>query len=255
MPFQIRRAAAEDVPNIAEIGYEAFRTHGQPGVLEHARETAEHVWSLFHIMEDDGNPLAQAMVSPHPIQVGRCTSLKGDVGHVAVRPERQGEGLRTHLMQELVARLPQERYHCSRLGGLMEFYRRFGYEPFPRRYVQFEVQPRGAEVKGVRWAEKLRLSPELQARVRPRDPHSDHAATRELLSQYNAGRPGWLVEDPGAPPPEGTEPNSLTLVCEADGSIRGYLQGCLGPVHAGKRLAIKSRTSLWATPIPRPRKR
>ncbi|NPV48115.1 MAG: GNAT family N-acetyltransferase [Armatimonadetes bacterium] len=234
MSHRIRRAISDDIPTIAEIGYEAFKVYGRPDIREHSQHIAESSWSFFYMMEDEVGPVAQAMVLPHTIQVGKCTILKADVGHVAVRPERQGEGLGSHLMEELMRLLPGEGFHCTRLGGLMKFYRRFGYEPFPRRYVQFEVQPLDAELRGVRWAEKLGLSPELQARVRPYDPHGDHAAVGELLSQYNAGRPGRLVESRGTPAPEGTAPDPLTLVYEVEGVIRGYLQGNLGPVHAGQ---------------------
>lgn len=234
MTYQIRRATFDDVATIAEIGYEAFKVYGRPDLREHSQHIAESSWPYFYIMEDEVRPVGQAMVLPHPLQVGSCTILKADVGHVAVRPERQGEGLGTHLMQELMRLLPGEGFHCSRLGGLMKFYRRFGYEPFPRRYVQFEVQRLDAEIKGIRWAEKLGLSSELQARVRPYDPHGDHTAVGELLSQYNAGRPGRLVESRGAPAPAGTSLDPLTLVYEEDGVIRGFLQGCLGPVHAGQ---------------------
>lgn len=233
MSYRIRRATSHDVSTIAEIHFEAFKVYGQPDIREHSQELAESSWSRFYIMEDTVGAVAQAMVSPHPLQVGSCVIVKADVGEVAVRPERQGEGLGTYFMQELLRLLPQDGFHCSRLGGLMKFYRRFGYEPFPRRYVQIEVQPLAAELKGVSWAERLALAPELQARVRPCDPHGDHASVERLLSRYNAGRPGRLATSPGAPPPQGTPPNPLTLVYEVQGTICGYLQGYVGPVHAG----------------------
>jgi putative acetyltransferase len=232
--LSLRRATANDVPALTDIRCAAFAVGDDPGVLEEARRDVEEEWPHCFLLEEDGVPVAAAGVYPHRIQVGRCAILKADVGHVGVLPERQGQGLGTRLMQELMALLPAEGFHCTRLGGLMAFYRRFGYEPFPRRYIQIEVQPPEARLKAFRWAELLAVPPELAPHVRPYDPAADHAGRWELTQRFNAGRSGHLVESPGRPPPAGAPPDPLSLVYEEAGVVRGFLRGYLGPVHAGQ---------------------
>ena len=234
MALNLRRATAADIATLAEIGYEAFKIYGRPDQLEHARHIAEHAWSDFLIMEEDGRPVAQAATARHPMQVGSCQILKADVGHVAVLPELQGRGLGSHLMREIIARLPGEGFHCTRLGGLMKYYRRFGYEPFPRRYVQIPLQPLDEDCKGVTWRDLLTAPPAAAARVRPYEPHGDHVARWELQARFDAERSGRYVVHPGAPPPPGGALNPLCLVYEQDGALHGFLQGFVGPVHAGQ---------------------
>lgn len=235
MNLIIRRAIADDVPVLEELEYEAFKVYRRPDCRAHAHAHAIHGWSRYYLMEDGGIPIATAEAVPHALRVGRCTIMKVDVGHVAVRPERQGQGVGTHLMKRLLAILPQAGFHCSRLGGLMRFYRRFGYEPFPRRYVQIEIQPLSAVLKGIPWAEILGVPPELAVRVRPYHPHRDHAAHQALMQAFNAGRTGWLVETaPEAPPAADAPIDPLRLVYEVDGNLRGFLHGHVDPVHAGQ---------------------
>lgn len=227
----IRRAVAADVPALGDILTAAFHLDRKPGGATHGRQMAEAHCDEFLVLAEEGELLAGAGTFRHWLQVGRCRVLKGDVGHVAVRPDQQGRGLGTALMQAVITTLREEGFHCSRLGGLMKFYRRFGYEPFPRRYVQIPVEPLAASMKDTTWDELLSLSPLEAAGLRPYDPVADHAGRHEVLARFNAGRPGALAPgEPGPPPAESGAPNPLALVYVHEGRLRGYLRGHVGPL-------------------------
>jgi len=153
---------------------------------------------------------------------------------VGVRPECQGRGVGTYLMSELMALLPREGFHCTRLGGLMKYYRRFGYEPFPRRYVQIPLQPLDADCRGITWRELLSAPPEAAACVRPYNPQRDHESRGDLMRRFNLERSGRMVDSLTDPPAPGAEPDPMCLVFEQDGMVRGFLHGFIGPVHAGQ---------------------
>jgi predicted N-acetyltransferase YhbS len=228
-----RRAAEAESAAVFAILRAAFPAAADAG-LERLRRLAFDEWHDLVVLAQDSRPVAVAHVEPHRLRVGACSVLKADIGHVAVRPDLQAQGLGTRLLQEIVAWLPQERFQISRLGGLMRFYQRFGYEPFPRRYVTLPVPARDAVLKGTPWSELLAVQAGIQAQVRPYDPaHDFHAVYR--LRAAAALRPGALVlpTNPGPAPTTGPDPAKLVFVYLRDGRIEGYLRGGLARVHAG----------------------
>jgi hypothetical protein len=124
-------------------------------------------------------------------------------------------------------------FHVTRLGGLMQFYSRFGYEPFPRRYIKIPVAPMDSFIKGVKWSDIRSIPEELSARVRRYHPARDYVFVHALRQAYNEGRPGSFIPDkPGPAPSAGPDPNGLEFVYEENGALRGYLKGSLENVHA-----------------------
>jgi predicted GNAT family N-acyltransferase len=199
---------------------------------------AEQDWRNFLVLEDAGAIAAVAHIRPDRLQAGDggAVLLKGDLGHVGVRAELHGRGLGTILVQGCVEWMRRQGFHLSRLGGLMKFYRRFGYEPFIRRYLVIPAAPMDWLLKGTAWSEIRRLPPELAARVRPYHPVEDHAARFALLRRFYAGRSGALAlpATPGPAPDTGTpDPDRLEFVYVEAGEVHGYLRASIRPPEAG----------------------
>ena len=154
---------------------------------------------------------------------------------MAVAPELQGRGYGTRLMQALVPHMREQGFHLSRLGGLMAFYSRFGYEPFLRRYVQIPVQPILSELKGQRWGDLLMIPDDLSHNVHFYDPSRHQAGVYRLRRESEAGRSGQLAVPDTPPPPSTAGPNlsALEWTYEQDGVVRGYLRGSFDLVNAG----------------------
>lgn len=235
MSTLFRPAEARDVADLVAILEDAFQLQGKVEKQAAMRRSAEQDWPEYVVLEQHGRVVSVAHIGRHPLRVGEAVVLKGDVGHVGVRSELQGQGLGTRLMAEIIPYMVREGFHVSRLGGLMKFYRRFGYEPFLRRYIRIPVFPMDADLKGV--PRSLLQSPPsaLAGRVRRYDPSRDHAARHALLQAYDGRRSGALVvtEDPGPPPTTGPDPHGLTFVYEADKALRGFLAGSYSLVNAG----------------------
>ena len=235
MTTPLRPGSSEDADAIADVVIQAFDLQQKPERLAAARAMAQRGYAQFLLLEQDGGIAALARVQRQLLQIGRCRVVKGEVGHVAVRPELQGRGYGTALMQGVVEHMREAGCHVSRLGGLMRFYGRFGYEPFLRRFIHIPVAPMDSELKGKRWSDLRAIPVELAARVRHYDPSRDHAAVHALLRGYDLGRPGAYprTEHPGSSPSAGPDPEGLEFVYEHEGEVRGYLKGAYAHVHAG----------------------
>jgi len=233
MQAQTRVACAEDVETIFEIIDAAFKLAERPEKRSAARRMAESGFPNFLLLEDEGRAVGAVHIAQHHLQIGRAVILKGDVGHVAIRPEWQGKGYGTTMMQQTVEHMRENGLHLSRLGGSMRFYSRFGYEPFLRRYINIPVEPMDSDLKGRQWVEIRAIPQELSARVRRYHPSRDHSAVHALRRAFDHGRPGaHVIGEPGPTPTAGPDPKGLTFVYEEAGAIRGYLKGATGLVHA-----------------------
>lgn len=234
MPANFRPAVASDVSAIVDIECRAFGRDTAES-REYKRRELDHELADYVVLEDDGQVVAAARILRHWLQVGRCAVLKGDVGHVAVLPELHGKGHGTTLMQRVIPYLRDKGFHLSRLGGLMKFYSRFGYEPFLRRYVHLPVHPLDNDIKGTPWREIYGLTPQERVCVRRYDPSRDARAVHELRQRFNRGRCGHLLlaEPPPPPTAAGPNPDAYDFVYEDDGEVRAFLRGALGLVNAG----------------------
>ena len=233
MQTTFRAAREGDIPALTDIECRAFRRDGAEARAfkqeELARELADYV-----VLAEGPRPVACARVQRHWLALGASRVLKADVGHVAVLPEAQGQGLGTALMQQLLPYQREQGFHLSRLGGLMRFYSRFGYEPFLRRYVQIPVRPVDEDLKGYRWGDLLAIPKALGQCTKFYNPSRDAAAVHALRWRCYGQRPGQgaLDEAPPAPTTAGVDLKVLEWVYEVDGEVRGYLRGGFGLVHA-----------------------
>ena len=98
----------------------------------------------FRVLEADGRITGVALITHERLCVGSCEIIKGDVGEVSVLPDFQGKDYGSALMRDVVQWMRDNDYDISRLGGYSIFYRRFGYVPFPRRLVEFPIEPANA---------------------------------------------------------------------------------------------------------------
>lgn len=231
--FTFRTAISTDVARMVDIECRAFG-RDTPEARAHKRREMERELGWHVVMVQDNEPVACARIQHDWLRVGTCQVLKGDVGHVAVKPELHGRGIGTEFMQHIVTYMRKEGFHLTRLGGLMKFYARFGYEPFIRRYVHIPAPKLDADLKGETWRQRLGMPDPHAECVRPYHPEFDHEAVHRLRYRFGATRSGQIAMSPelsspgvGAPDPEG-----LLFVYD-DGPIRGWLQGGLGLVHAG----------------------
>jgi len=235
MPNAVRSAHAEDAPAILDVLVSAFSLRDNPARTRTMVHLAENDWRNFLVLEDEDDIQAVAHIRPDRLRVGRTAVLKGDLGYVGVRPELQGCGVGTTLVKASVEWMRNNGFHISRLGGLMRYYSRFGYEPFIRRYITIPVAPMGSKMKGRRWSEIRALSPELAARVRRFDPSRDHAARHALLVSFYKQRSGaWVFSETLGPAPAGgPNPKGLEFVYEESGTVCGYIRGSIRPPEAG----------------------
>jgi len=138
-------------------------------------------------------------------------------------------------MQDTVGWLRANGYHLSRLGGLMQFYSRFGYEPFVRRFVEFEVKQ---SIGGRRVISAAQAYPEptgFPGTVRPYDEGRDWQARHDIRYAFDNGRSGASrvvaeAHEPTSPAPP--DPDLLRFVYELDGEVKAYVFAVEAPLEA-----------------------
>lgn len=181
-------AAALDAFGPASIGSDRYNQR-----CDHIRHTA----SRWRIGLQDGRVVCAAYASPSAVWFGSSPIGWTDVGEVCVSPAIQGGGIGSLIMADIVKHLHDTQCPISRLGGLVRFYSRFGYERFPRNYIEFPVQPEihaGASTQSFLDT----LKPTLRAVaangiIRPFDPAKDHPALWDIMEKFNRHRTGARV--------------------------------------------------------------
>ncbi|GIV97340.1 MAG: hypothetical protein KatS3mg057_1997 [Herpetosiphonaceae bacterium] len=117
MSTLIRPATAEDQQRIREI-VRAARIN--PADLD---------WPRFLVAEDDGRIVGVGQVKPH-------RDGSRELASIAVVPERQGQGIGTAIIHELIARNPGKLYLMC-VSHMEGYYQRFGF-----RRLRREEMPR-----------------------------------------------------------------------------------------------------------------
>jgi len=230
----LRPAAEADIPTLVDIEVRAFNRDDEAHRQQVGQEVHHGLGHYVVLLRGD-ETVGCARIGRDWLRVGSCQVLKGDVGHVAIRPELHGQGLGTEMMQRVITHMREHGFHLSRLGGLMKFYARFGYEPFIRRYVHIPAPRLDDNMKGEIWRDRLGVPDPNATFVRPYHPTLDHEAVHRLRYRFSARRSGQIVMNPEPSSPGGGEPDpdGLLFVYD-DGEVRGWLQGGLGLVHAGE---------------------
>ncbi|MCD6359314.1 MAG: GNAT family N-acetyltransferase [Armatimonadetes bacterium] len=226
MSYDFRMGTSNDSASLFDLMVDAYQMQDKPDRIEAARGWTWDHPEQYLVMEEDGQIVAALHIGDTWIQVGRSAVLKGDVGHVAVPTELQGMGLGTRLMRHAVEHMRRKGYHLSRLGGLVHFYTRFGYEPFPRRFVVFEVQDFTGGAGRITPADAYPEPRPERGLLRPFDEARDRQALADIRYAFHDGRSGSEVVRPEAATPVNPappDPDALRFVYELDGRQIGFL--------------------------------
>jgi len=221
MSIETRPARQADEDSIFRILCAAFNVEeGTPKWFENQRFVRASV-SAFRVITCDGEIIGALTIRRHVVQVGCAELMKGDVGHVCIRPDAQGKGLGTTMMRDGVEWMRANGFDLSRLGGYMDFYRRFGYVPLPRRYVRFPITPvkAGAIVFDAR--DVYPETEDTASNVIPYDPQIHAAGVGGLLQTFNEKRTGSAGA--GSAPSGETPKDDLRYVYLTDGRVSGYI--------------------------------
>lgn len=220
-----RKATKNDADSIFQVLISAFKLVEGDFRWNNMRGLAYGGTENFLVLCKDERIIGTVMISPHWLRIGSVNVLKGDVGEVAILSELHGQGYGTRLMQECVKYLSNNGFHLSRLGGLVRFYARFGYVPFPRRYYEFLLTDVRAGASKISADCLIRLSHKHEQNIRLYHPVRDWQARNDLYDHFNKNRTGSLVEWRGSSPPTSGEPNpnALSFVYDERGKVLGYL--------------------------------
>lgn len=196
--IRFRDASPEDADAVVAIVAAAFGFDAGSDRWRHVEEAYHSPTHHWRLGERDGRVVAALYVARSRLRVGQGYLVKGDVGDVAVDPLLHGQGVGTAMMQDTVAWMRRQDYDISRLGGLVRFYSRFGYEPFVRRYVEFYLRPGvGA---GAATAHPAYLEEPAQSHVYPLEA-ADWPQCRAIDEECNAWRTGAFLDGGGGSPP------------------------------------------------------
>jgi predicted N-acetyltransferase YhbS len=161
---------------------------------QHKRDELRRTAAQWRIGVEGTRVVCAAKAARSAIWFGGCRIPWADVGEVSVLPGLQGAGYGSAMMRDVTAHLAADGCAVARLGGLVRFYERFGYERFPRTYVEFPVR------RSIRAGASSRpfldtLTPRLggSGRVRLIDPSRDPPALWEHVERFNRGRTGCRV--------------------------------------------------------------
>lgn len=241
MNVTIREAQVADQESILAVLYAAFQVPVN-SIQQQQRQELLHQLQpegprLWRVLEVEGTVAGALCVTRSRLQVGAGWLVKGDVGEVSILPEWQGRGLGSALMIDTVAWLRDHDYDFSRLGGLLQFYSRFGYTPFPRRYIEFALRPTvGA---GVATFKPAYLEKVEDAHILPLTTPEEWQQCQALWTACHGGRTGELLDRPGAGDAYPT--SGIHLLYRDAGEILAYLRGA---EYAIDRTEFESRLSI-----------
>ena len=128
----VRPETDRDVAGIREVNIVAFQGHPYSGQTEHliveALRAADAL-ELSLVAESDGEVVGHIAFSPSGI--GGSSTGWSLLGPVAVRPDRQGEGIGRALVEAGLDALRSRGACGCVLVGDPAFYSRFGFEQYP----------------------------------------------------------------------------------------------------------------------------
>lgn len=214
----IRPAQPGDIDDIFRIEAGAFKFSGNLERCRSERARIERTLAQWLVQPIDGRIRGVVHVAPQRYQVGCAAILNGDVGSVAIDPEEHGCGLGTRMMRETVAWMHAEGFALSRLGGLAKFYARFGYQRFPRRYMEINVGDTGYPGNANAIEGEIVLDPAHARTLAPYDPAVHGEAVLRLLNDFNRAYNGAPQRG------EAPETGPLSLVVLDGGVPAGYLR-------------------------------
>jgi len=171
----IRDADRNDIEGILALLQRTFnRSADSMAVLRDliAADQDLNVFS-FRMLEHEGRLAGVVKTELHELCFGRARLRCGDVGHVAVEPALQGQGLGTMLMEDNSQTLKDHGFHIGRLGGLASFYTRFGWSRLCNRTWRFKLCDIKTGMKVTQLGDLLEVAPEHQNKIRVMDKQRD----------------------------------------------------------------------------------
>lgn len=132
MSISIRPETADDIAAIDQLTRAAFATaahssHTEQFIIRALRRSGQ--LSLSLVAEEDGVLLGHVALSP--VEISSGASAWFGLGPIAVRPDRQGQGLGSALMQAALSELRRLGGRGCVLLGAPAYYGRFGFRPEP----------------------------------------------------------------------------------------------------------------------------
>ncbi len=225
MKVEFRTGTAADAPDIIEVIERAFRSDPAEPKAQSLRRSVKRCPQEYRVLALDGLARGVVHIAKHRLSTGLGAVLKADVGHVSIHPDCQGLGFGSAMMRHCVKWLKEEGYDIARLGGYGSFYSRFGWEPFPRRYVEFIVAEAKAGARTLDPEQLFRLPEEYPGELRPYDDAKDALQRWQVQQRFNEGRPGaYVTHKPAPPKPQNaaSRTDPLKIVYVRDGLVRGY---------------------------------
>jgi putative acetyltransferase len=131
----IREERAEDIEQVHIVEAMAFGREAEADLVDALR--AHGKASLSLVAEDGGQILGHVLFSPGRIG---ATPVEG-LGPVAVRPERQGQGIGSALIRAGLASLRQAGHRIVMVEGNPAYYTRFGFQDATPLGITCEFNP------------------------------------------------------------------------------------------------------------------
>jgi len=227
-------ATAADTDKISRILEKSFKiTKDRKAWLDGQMKVFLDDPSCWRTISVNDQLIGTIHIKKHWLKIGRSKILKGDVSGVSILPEYHGKGYGSLLMGNSVEWMREKDYDISRLGGLVDFYARFGYLRFPRRYMEFSagnsVSAGASEVK----EEALPLPARILSKIRPYDETKDFSDYVKLYNKFNGVYNGFYsIGEKDKPSAGGPDP--LRIVFKEKGKMLGYLFASQHPAAANK---------------------
>jgi putative acetyltransferase len=124
---EIRREKPKDIKQIYSVNEQAFKDSAEARIVDDLRENCPGTLSL--VAEDEGEIVGHIFFSPTSIEWSG-TLIKGmGLAPMAVRPDRQRQGIGSHLVRAGLEILEEKGCAYIIVLGHPEFYTRFGFKP------------------------------------------------------------------------------------------------------------------------------
>jgi putative acetyltransferase len=137
----IRRERPEDIKEIHSVNEQAFEDSAEARIVDTLREKCPDALSL--VAEDEGEIVGHIFFSPVEIEWSGAVIKGMGLAPMAVRPDRQRQGIGSRLARTGLEILKDQEYPYVIVVGHPEFYPKFGFEPASKYHLtcQWEGVP------------------------------------------------------------------------------------------------------------------
>jgi putative acetyltransferase len=131
---EIRREKPEDIRQIYSVNEQAFEAPEEARIVDALREKCSDTLSL--VAEDEGEIVGHIFFSPAEIEWAG-TVIKGmGLAPMAVRPDRQNQGIGSDLVKAGLKLIEEKRYPFVIVLGHPGFYPKFGFVPASKYHIK-----------------------------------------------------------------------------------------------------------------------